>query len=71
VLFLTGETINLIREAITRPDQPERTRLVQHLIAASGTQILRAVNDQLDPGEQAALERFVERRESMASVRRR
>jgi hypothetical protein len=71
VLFLTGETINLVREAITRPDQPERTRLVQHLIAASGTQILRAVNDQLDPGEQAALERFVERRESMASVRRR
>lgn len=71
VLFLTGETLNMVRHAITRPDQAERTRLVQHLIAASGPQILRAVNDQLDPAEQVALERFVERRESLASVRRR
>jgi hypothetical protein len=71
LLFLTGETVKLIREVIIRPDQPERTRLVQHLITASGSQIMRAVSDQLDPGEQTAMERFVERPESMASVRRR
>ena len=71
LLFLTGETVKLIREVIIRPDQPERTRLVQHLITASGSQIMRAVSDQLDPGEQAAMERLVERPESMASVRRR
>jgi HEAT repeat protein len=71
VLFHTGETLNLVREAITRPDKPEQTRLVQHLINASGPQILRAVNDQLDPGEQAALARFATQPESMTSVRRR
>ncbi len=70
LLFLTGETVKLIREATSRPDQPERIRLVQHLITASGPQILRAVSDQLDPGELAAMERLVERPESMASVRR-
>ena len=70
VLFHTGETLNLVREVISGPDKAERVRLVQHLIAASGPQILRAVNDQLDSGEQVVLQRFIERRESLTSVRR-
>jgi HEAT repeat protein len=70
VLFLTGETVSLIRDAITSPSKPERTRFVQHLVAASGPQILRAVNDQLDSGQQVALQELIERPESMAPIRR-
>jgi hypothetical protein len=71
VLFLTGEAVTLIREVIARPHRPEQTRLVQHLIAASGPQILRALSDELEPGEQAALERFMGTSDAMASVRSR
>ena len=70
VLFLTGETVNLIRDAITSPDKPNRTRFVRHLVAASGPQILRAVNDQLDSGQQVALQALIAEPESMAPIRR-
>ena len=35
VLFLTGETVGLIRDALTSPDKPERTRFISRWGALS------------------------------------
>jgi HEAT repeat protein len=72
VLFLTGEAINMIRDALGRPGTTAQAKLVQRLVAASGPQILRALNDQLDPAQQMALHRLNDEvPEPLAAVRRR
>jgi hypothetical protein len=44
---------------------------VQRLVTACGPQILRAINDQLEPAQQTALLRLADASDSMAPVRKR
>ena len=70
VLFLTGDTLEMVRAALTRPDGGDRTALVQRLLASSGPHLVRAVQDQLDPAQHAQLDRLIAARDAFASVRR-
>lgn len=60
VLFLTGAAVTFINELLLDPTVAERRRLVERLLAASGPQIVRAVHDQLDSTQQAALQRLMD-----------
>jgi len=71
VLFLTGAAITMIREAVDGRASTAETRLVQRLVAASGAQILRALNDQLDSAQQMALQRLSDDVPDLLAVRKR
>jgi HEAT repeat protein len=71
VLFLTGEAVTLARHALRPEATPPERRLVQRLVTACGPQILRAINDQLEPAQQTALLRLADASDSMAPVRKR
>jgi HEAT repeat protein len=71
VLFLTGEAIRLIREVVNGGGTTAQTKIVERLIAASGPQIVRALNDQLDSVQQSALERLLGAHQPMVAVRNR